>query len=115
MMEELEQPTLFERFDKLLSAEDTLEIRSFLNDQNISDVAALIDEYPEYAARIIAHMAVHRAVGVFKILDITQQKEIVKKLPYDCSVDIWALGILTYIMLCGKPPFKGKTKDEIFV
>jgi magnesium transporter len=81
MMEELEQPTLFERFDKLLSAEDTLEIRSFLNDQNISDVAALIDEYPEYAARIIAHMAVHRAVGVFKILDITQQKEIVKKLP----------------------------------
>jgi serine/threonine protein kinase len=41
--------------------------------------------------------------------------EIVKKLPYDCSVDIWALGILTYIMLCGKPPFKGKTKDEIFV
>ena len=80
-MEELEQPTLFDRFETLISAEDTLEIRSFLNDQNISDVAALIDEYPEYAARIIAHMAVHRAVGVFKILDITQQKDIVKKLP----------------------------------
>ncbi len=80
-MEELDQPTLFDRFETLISAEDTLEIRSFLNDQNISDVAALIDEYPEYAARIIAHMAVHRAVGVFKILDITQQKEIVKKLP----------------------------------
>ncbi|MCA6470875.1 MAG: magnesium transporter [Chitinophagaceae bacterium] len=80
-MEELEQPSLFDRFETLISAEDTLEIRSFLNDQNISDVAALIDEYPEYAARIIAHMAVHRAVGVFKILDITQQKEIVKKLP----------------------------------
>ncbi|MFM9021962.1 MAG: magnesium transporter [Sediminibacterium sp.] len=81
MMEELEQPTLFDRFETLISAEDTLEIRSFLNDQNISDVAALIDEYPEYAARIIAHMAVHRAVGVFKILDITQQKDIVNKLP----------------------------------
>ncbi|MFM7357212.1 MAG: magnesium transporter [Sediminibacterium sp.] len=81
MTEELEQPTLFDRFETLISAEDTLEIRSFLNDQNISDVAALIDEYPEYAARIIAHMAVHRAVGVFKILDITQQKDIVKKLP----------------------------------
>lgn len=80
-MEELEQPTLFDRFETLISAEDTLEIRSFLNDQNISDVAALIDEYPEYSARIIAHMAVHRAVGVFKILDITQQKDIVKKLP----------------------------------
>ncbi|MFN5427708.1 MAG: magnesium transporter, partial [Bacteroidota bacterium] len=81
MMEELEQPSLFDRFENLISTDDTLEIRSFLNDQNISDVAALIDEYPEYAARIIAHMAVHRAVGVFKILDITQQKEIVKKLP----------------------------------
>lgn len=41
--------------------------------------------------------------------------EIIKKLPYDCSVDIWALGVLAYIMLSGKPPFKGKTKDEIFV
>ena len=41
--------------------------------------------------------------------------EIIKKLPYDCSVDIWAVGVLTYIMLSGKPPFKGKTKDEVFV
>ena len=40
--------------------------------------------------------------------------EIIKKLPYDCSVDIWALGVLTYIMLSGKPPFKGKSKEEIF-
>ena len=41
--------------------------------------------------------------------------EIIKKLPYDCSVDIWALGVLTFIMLCGRPPFKGRSKDEIFV
>ena len=41
--------------------------------------------------------------------------EIIKKLQYDCSVDIWALGVLTYIMLSGKPPFKGKSKDEVFV
>lgn len=41
--------------------------------------------------------------------------EIIKKLPYDCSVDIWALGVMTYIMLSGKPPFKGKSKDDVFV
>lgn len=41
--------------------------------------------------------------------------EIIKKLPYDCSVDIWALGVLTYIMLSGKPPFKGRTKDDVFI
>jgi serine/threonine protein kinase len=41
--------------------------------------------------------------------------EIIKKLEYGCSVDIWALGVLTYIMLSGKPPFKGRTKDQVFV
>ena len=40
--------------------------------------------------------------------------EIIKKMPYDCSVDVWAIGVLCYIMLSGKPPFKGKSKDEIF-
>jgi serine/threonine protein kinase len=41
--------------------------------------------------------------------------EIIKKLEYNCSVDIWALGVMTYIMLSGKPPFKGRSKDEVFV
>jgi calcium-dependent protein kinase len=41
--------------------------------------------------------------------------EIIKKLPYDCAVDIWALGVLLYIMLCGKPPFRGNTKESILV
>ena len=41
--------------------------------------------------------------------------EIVKKLKYDSKVDIWSLGIMTYIILSGKPPFSAKTKDEIFL
>lgn len=41
--------------------------------------------------------------------------EIIKKQPYDCKVDIWAVGVMCYILLCGKPPFKGKSKDEVFV
>jgi serine/threonine protein kinase len=41
--------------------------------------------------------------------------EIIKQLSYDSSVDIWALGVLCYIMLSGKPPFKGSSKDEIFI
>ena len=80
-MEEMEQASLFDRFEALISKEDTLEIRAFLNDQNISDVAELINEYPDYADRIIANMAIHRAASVFKILDISQQKDIVKELP----------------------------------
>ncbi len=78
---ELEQPGLFEQFEQLVSKEDKLEIRDFLDDQNISDVANLISEYPEYEAQIIANMAIHRAASVFKILDISQQKDIVKELP----------------------------------
>jgi magnesium transporter len=81
MMEEMEQPSLFDQFEALISKEDTLEIRAFLNDQNISEVAELINEYPDYADRIIANMAIHRAASVFKILDISQQKDIVKELP----------------------------------
>lgn len=78
---ELEQPNIFEQFEQLIAKEDKLEIREFLDDQNISDVADLINEYPEYEAQIIANMAIHRAASVFKILDISQQKDIVKELP----------------------------------
>ena len=77
---ELEQPDLFEQFEQLIAKEVTLEIREFLNDQKISDVAELINEYPEFEAQIIANMSIHRAASVFKILDISQQKDIVKEL-----------------------------------
>lgn len=78
---ELEQPGLTEQFEQLIAQENKLEIRAFLNDQNISDVASLINDYPEYEAQIIANMSMHRAVSVFKILDISQQKDIIKELP----------------------------------
>jgi serine/threonine protein kinase len=41
--------------------------------------------------------------------------EIVKKVKYDCKVDIWSLGVMAYIMLSGRPPFNGRTKEEIFM
>lgn len=40
--------------------------------------------------------------------------EIIKKEPYSEKVDIWATGVVAYIMLFGKAPFKGKKKSEIF-
>jgi serine/threonine protein kinase len=33
---------------------------------------------------------------------------------YDRSCDIWSIGIVTYILLCGYPPFNGDTNKEIF-
>ncbi len=41
--------------------------------------------------------------------------EIVSKKGYSgFLVDIWALGILLYVMLCGKFPFKGMDDKSLF-
>jgi magnesium transporter len=78
---EIEQLNISEQFEQLIATEDKLAIREFLNDQNISDVAELINVYPDFEAQIIANMAINRASSVFKILDIAQQKDIIKELP----------------------------------
>ena len=85
---ELEQPGIQEQFEQLIEKEDKLEIREFLDHQNISDVAELINAYPEYEAQIIANMVIHRASSVFKILDIAQQKDIIKELPSSKTAEL---------------------------
>lgn len=78
---ELEQLTIQEQFEQLMLTNDKLAIPDFLNDQNISDVAELIYQNPEYQIQIIACLAIHRAASVFKIIDFTTQKEIIRELP----------------------------------
>jgi magnesium transporter len=77
---ELETPNLQQQFEDVIAAQDQLAIADFLNEQNISDVAELINNNPDYEAPIIANMSIHRASKVFKILDLSTQKLIIKEL-----------------------------------
>ena len=70
-----------EQFQELIQSEDVLQIRDFLNNQNISDVAGLIYEFPEYESQIMGHLSIHRASSTFKILDVPTQKTIIQELP----------------------------------
>lgn len=76
-----EKDTLQQQFLEIVQSEDVLQIREWLNNQNISDVAELIDEFPDYEVQIIGNMSTHRAVSAFKILDFSIQKRIIQEMP----------------------------------
>ena len=39
--------------------------------------------------------------------------EIILNKEYECEVDIWSIGVITYILLSGEAPFTGDNKLEI--
>lgn len=77
---ELELKRLRDALKQTLNTGDEVALQELLNSQNISDIAALIDEWPEYTAQVMSTLAVHRAASVFKILGLSAQKTIVKEL-----------------------------------
>ncbi|GAB6121357.1 magnesium transporter [Dysgonomonas termitidis] len=105
MKENIEQLT--EQTKLLIEAGDVTMLRIFLDDLNISDVEDLIDELPEYAPLIITTLSLHRAVNVFRILDVPTQERIIIKLPGQKISEI----------INGLPPddrtaFFGELKDQ---
>ena len=88
MSTEFEDISLQEQFEAIIRTEDKLAIKKFLDDQNISAVAELVSEFPEYDSQIIANMSVHRAVSVFKILDLAEQKRIIQELPANTTANL---------------------------
>lgn len=79
-MEELFE-TIQEQFAGLIRQDDKMAIREFLDNQHISDVADLVYENAGFESQILSHMSIHRASRVFKILDLTTQKQIIQELP----------------------------------
>jgi len=39
--------------------------------------------------------------------------EVLRK-EYDCACDVWSVGVIMYILLCGYPPFYGNSEKEIY-
>src|ERR1700739_2849528 len=75
------EPQYIDQFNEIIQSEDVLKIREWLNSRNISDVAELIYEFPDYETQIIGHLSIHRASSTFKILDVPTQKRIIQELP----------------------------------
>ncbi|MCZ2459377.1 MAG: magnesium transporter [Chitinophagales bacterium] len=78
---EMEQHLIRDQFDAIIQSNDRKQLHDFLDDQNISEVAALVEEYEDLESLIITSMSTNRAVSVFKILDTSIQKRIVQELP----------------------------------
>lgn len=77
---EKEDILLQDQFEEVIASQDEAAIRDFLDNQNISDVAELVSDNEEYETLIIANLSLHRAVSTFKILDVPEQKRIIKSL-----------------------------------
>jgi len=78
MSEELELNAIdTQQFESLLNSDDKKKLQEFLDEQSISDIAEFIDHDAQAGADIISNMSIHRASSVFKLLDVSTQRNIV--------------------------------------
>jgi magnesium transporter len=83
-----EEITLQDQYEEFLQSGNDAALREFLNEQNISDVAELLEENEQREMDIFLHLSMHRAVSLFKILEHSNQKRIIKNLPPAKSAEL---------------------------
>ncbi|MEP6927567.1 MAG: magnesium transporter [Ginsengibacter sp.] len=80
--------TIQEQYEEVLQTGNTEAISEFLNQQNISDVAELVEENEDREIEIFLQLSIHRAISLFKILEHSNQKRIIKDLPPHKSAEL---------------------------
>ncbi|MCC7029550.1 MAG: magnesium transporter [Chitinophagaceae bacterium] len=70
-----------ERVEKLIELDAWAELREYINDLNISDVAELINEMPEHTLAFFQQLDFQRGLAVFRILDLSAQEDLLRLLP----------------------------------
>jgi Mg/Co/Ni transporter MgtE (contains CBS domain) len=83
-----EEISIQDQYEEVVQTGNYVAISEFLNQQNISDVAELIEENEEREMDIFQHLSVHRAASLFKILEHSNQKRIIKNLPPAKSAEL---------------------------
>jgi magnesium transporter len=83
-----EEITIQDQYEEFLQSGNDAPLREFLNEQNISDVAELLEENEQREMDIFLHLSMHRAVSLFKILEHSNQKRIIKNLPPAKSAEL---------------------------
>ncbi|RYY83197.1 MAG: magnesium transporter [Chitinophagaceae bacterium] len=71
---------LKQEFEHVLQSDDPQALHQFLDQQNITEIADLVYEEPDRASEIVSAMSVHRAAGVFRILEFGMQKRVIEEL-----------------------------------
>lgn len=76
----MENEVLLEKYQELARQKDYRELKTYLDNQLITDVADLIHELPEEGGNIIEQLTIGRAAAAFRILEFSVQEEIIDDL-----------------------------------
>ena len=77
----MENEALLEKFETLVAEQNYPELKVYLDDQLITDIAELIHELPDHADVIMNHLSIGRAAAAFRILEFHVQEDVIRELP----------------------------------
>ncbi|PSL29989.1 magnesium transporter [Chitinophaga ginsengisoli] len=77
----MENEALQEKFETLVAEKNYPELKVYLDDQLITDMAELIHELPKHADVIMNNLSIGRAAAAFRILEFPVQEDVIRELP----------------------------------